>query len=271
MGIRSEYESKTYYAYLSQISEVVIEGALAICPACKQKRKLGSGSTIGGIKNILRRHVGSKECIDAKTRQDRSAKLTQSSLLSFTKPKPIFIPSTVSAPHPIIQSTSLQSRTDTSDTVEQPQTIPSSMSCPEFLLEIKKLVQLLPDTVLDGLESDILAIYSGDPEAMVGSDLKSSDDIWEQVVSRKLHQVFLGKTEEEIVAVIRRGPFGVDGFITFATYFTQVRELNEAYFHEQTKALTKAIQQMYVFYFCPLPLLTWFSTVWESDLVIQSR
>lgn len=157
-------------------------------------------------------------------------------LFSFTKLKPTFNPSTVLPPHPIVQ-------TKASETVEQ--VIPSlpSPSCPKLLLKLEKITQMLPDMIPMGLELGLFTIYLGDPAAMVGDDM-SEDDIWEQLVSKKLHAVFWAKSVEDVTALVHRGPLGINGFIHFATYFTQVHGLSKVYFHEQTETLTKAIQKM---------------------------
>ena len=183
-------------------SPIDIRGSpFVICPVCKQKQCLGGGSTTGGVKNILQRHLGSKECNDAKARQDKKG-LAQSSLLAFARPKPTFNTSVVAPPHPITQYTSCNTNI-LSNQSNQSQRLPqSSTSCPQFLLELEQLARQLPDSIPEGLPSDSFAMYSGDPKAMVSDDLTSADDIWEQVVSRKLHHVFWGKTINELVSLM---------------------------------------------------------------------
>ena len=107
-------------------------------PACKQKRKLSGGPMTAGMKNILHCHVG---ILMQNPSRIGPSWLSHCCFASLNQKLPI------------IQSTSSQSRNNPSDTIKQPSKgtfYVTSTLCPKCLVELQKLIQLLPDTIPKG-------------------------------------------------------------------------------------------------------------------------
>ncbi|KAK6981637.1 hypothetical protein R3P38DRAFT_3460288 [Favolaschia claudopus] len=83
-------------------SEIVLDDELfAICPVCKERVHCGPS----GINNLLKRHKGSAACLAAKAKRKKGkSKLKDTPILSWLRPKAARVPSTVTAPPPIITS-----------------------------------------------------------------------------------------------------------------------------------------------------------------------
>jgi hypothetical protein len=67
----------------------------------------------------------------------------------------------------------------------------------------------LPESVPVGQYSDPFAVFSGDPR----DSIVANDDPWESVIDPCLNRVIgFGVSTHQIADIIRRGPFGIDGF-----------------------------------------------------------
>ncbi|KAJ7576654.1 hypothetical protein C8J56DRAFT_799797, partial [Mycena floridula] len=222
----------------------------AICPRCLTE--------VGGnALNLIARHLNKKICDDAKIKLDKS-KSKQLGLARYLAPKAPHVPSTVAAPRALpLQSTSaaeisshLLSSSFTRPVIGEksiagPGSEYLSAHLPKFLRKLQNLVGRLPDSIPEGTLNVGLGIYGGKPENRVTDVNLSSDDLWEEIVNPLLHQVFWNKPVENIIPLISRGEYGMDGFITFVTYFVS-RGISELLFHQQISMLENAITAMLV-------------------------
>ena len=88
-------------------------------------------------------------------------------------------------------------------------TAATSITSPSpFFEKLRITIQNLPETVAVGLPSDELAVFFTPAKDFV----EDGQDAWEDVVNPTLDRVFgFGATADSIRALIRRGPYGMDG------------------------------------------------------------
>ncbi|KAF8997362.1 hypothetical protein BDZ89DRAFT_1122423 [Hymenopellis radicata] len=243
------------------------DGTQATCPACKEKCGLGNSGIQEGVKNLLKRHVGSGRCNNAKGKLDKIGK--QTSLFQFLQKKSVKVPSTVQAPPPIASSSSLHnatsigtsshcsplytptstpppishripSRSDSSPSCSFPeQGAPRSALLRKFKAQIDALdLSLVPDATAE----DDLAAFSRDPRTYVAAEV-NGDDLWEMGLNSLVHGVFgWGLTSDEMKKLVRGGDLGVARFYDFVKYFIEIRGVSETLFREKIEMLGTALE-----------------------------
>lgn len=118
------------------------------------------------------------------------------------------------------------------------------MKPPHFLDDLRDLILSIPITVPEAGDTDILAEFSRNPANLLPEDSVSAEDLWEEVVNRKLHSVFWGKAVEEIESIIRRGEKGVSGICGYIAHCVDVRGVQKELFDEKVDILSQAIRLM---------------------------
>ncbi|KAJ2922530.1 hypothetical protein H1R20_g14566, partial [Candolleomyces eurysporus] len=83
-----------------------------------------------------------------------------------------------------------------------------------LLHKLYQLARDLPDTVPLGVDSDPLAIFSGDPANADDPGL-DADDLWEEIVNTTMKKALGWGEEHDMRNIIRRGDKGVDGLLDF--------------------------------------------------------
>ena len=240
----------TVLTYMQTI-EIDNEG-LAICPDCGARVNLGTV----GLSNLTKRHRGTKKCLELKAKREKKGKeKVQGSLLTFMKPKPTLVPSTVESiplvPNtriPMSDPTDLQSLLEfepadnkTSDfaTTQKPPVNKRS----RFIEKLESMVKRIPNTVPEGSENDRLALFGGNPrnQDITGID---ADELWEANLNQFLKGALGWGTEDTMDDVVRRGRNGMDGVLEFARFFIEDRGVNEGLFEGKLSHLVNAVERM---------------------------
>jgi hypothetical protein len=177
-------------------------GAYVHCPACDEPIALGPG----GALNLLKQHIPSKKC---KENCGKKAKtdLKQTGLHKFlTKPPPTN-PALAAPPLPLPQT--IQPAVEP---LSKPLSPTHHSNCsssrePAFLVPLIASAATIPDSVPEGSTTDAFVTFSGNLSLLV-DDGMGKNEVWEEIVSPKLHSVFWEKTADQLVPVIRRGAEG---------------------------------------------------------------
>ncbi|KAF9007809.1 hypothetical protein BDZ89DRAFT_1231061 [Hymenopellis radicata] len=197
--------------------QVVIDGKFGICPRCEARIGLGAG----GAKNLITRHLYKNICDENFQKLDK--KCRQPTLMGFIKPMPAKITPKVSAPPRIAPAHALGLST-------QSRTSP--------------IAALDPSRVPVATTDDPLAVFSSDPSTCLES-LVNGDELWENGLNTLMHGVFgWNKPVEEIKALIRRGPKGLDGLYNFVRYFVEERGVSEGLFEMKLNVLMTSMAEV---------------------------
>ena len=159
----------------------------AECPDCGAKIHCGTV----GLKNLEKRHQGSKICLETKAKRDKTAKLKKNgSLLTFfNRPKPMLLPSTISG-RQLVQSPALpQGKGSTSAAHAQglgdqqaPIPIVTHSGTSTFIEMFIDLAKNLPETIPEASDNDKLAEFGGDP-ANFDDMAVDKDQLWEEEIN----------------------------------------------------------------------------------------
>ncbi|KAF8173643.1 hypothetical protein BJ912DRAFT_931873 [Pholiota molesta] len=215
------------------------------CPDCHARIHCGSV----GAANITKRHLGSQVCKSTKAKQDAkevALKKKKSPLLTsfFGRAnKPTTVLSTIPRSMPI-QTPPLKPNT----AFPANPIPPSNVSLPKhipFLEKLHFLIQQLPMSIPEALDSDNLAVLSGHPENIDDPSL-DADELWENVLNQLLKSVFGwgAPTEKDLQSVIRRGRKGLDGLYSFVRYFVVKRGVSEALFEGKLDYVIGALEKI---------------------------
>ena len=222
----------------------------AICPDCDSRVNCG---TIG-LANLEKRHRGKKICKAMQQKRDKDTKKKKDgSILSFLKPKAANVPSTVNSPAPVhsyklathspddaIPSVSTSSTTGQTDTPTfEPISGPISDS---FIKMLRNLVKDLPESVPEASEFDRLAVFGQNPNEFDDAAL-DSDELWEKTLNGVLKATLGWGTEGNMDEIIRRGRWGLDGLVNFATYFVEQRGVSGGLFEGKLTHLVMALEK----------------------------
>ena len=190
----------------------------ATCPECGTTINCGTG----GIQNLNKRHRGGKSCREAKIRKDRDGKKKKDgSLLSFLKPKPIPVPSTlqdagpaiiVRAPdriQPILASGG--------SSPSQPQVAEHGLPVLHengsgFIKRFEEIVKGLPESVPLASGNDRLAAFNIEPAFLDDPNI-GADDLWEVIINGFLKEHLGWGEEADMGEIIRRGEQGMEGVL----------------------------------------------------------
>ncbi|KAF8173473.1 hypothetical protein BJ912DRAFT_1024864 [Pholiota molesta] len=228
----------------TQVIVIDAEG-YGTCPDCHARIHCGSV----GAANITKRHLGSQVCKSTKAKQDAkevALKKKKSPLLTsfFGRAnKPTTVPSTIPRSMPI-QTPPLKPNT----AFPANPIPPSNVSLPKhipFLEKLHFLIQQLPTSIPEALDSDNLAVLSGHPENIDDPSL-DADELWENVLNQLLKSVFGwgAPTEKDLQSVIRRGRKGLDGLYSFVRYFVVKRGVSEALFEGKLAYVIGALEKI---------------------------
>ena len=221
----------------------------AICPDCDSRVKCG---TIG-LANLEKRHRGTKVCKAAQEKRDKKAKTKKNgTILSFLKPKAAPVPSTVSSQARVhsyrLAATDAIPAVSTTPQAAQIETV-SSTSLPvaapifnSFIETLRNLVKNLPESAPEASEFNRLAVFGGNPKEFDDPSL-DADELWEKTLNGVLKSTLGWGTEGNMDEIIRRGRWGLDGLVNFATYFVEERGVSEGLFEGKLSNLVTVLKQ----------------------------
>ena len=221
----------------------------AVCPDCDSRVNCG---TIG-LANLEKRHRGKKICEAAQQKRDKEAKTKDGNILSFLKPKATSVRSTVNsaalvhsyklATHLAIDAIPTASTTAVQDkTISltfKPVSEPISDS---FIKTLQNLVKDLPASVPEASEIDRLAVFGQNPKEFDDAAL-DADELWEKTLNGILKSTLGWGMEGNMDEIIRRGRWGLDGLVNFATYFVEQRGVSEGLFEGKLTHLVIALKE----------------------------
>jgi hypothetical protein len=162
----------------------------ALCPDCKTHIHCSSV----GIANLEKNHHRKKTCIKAKQKHEREEQeAKRPNVLTFNKPKPSLVPSTISCSTPI----------------QGLHSVPVAGS--GFL---HHLIGSLLNTIPEASDHEELAIFEGNPMDFDDPTL-DADSLWETVLNAQLKSVLGWGMEEDLDLIIWRGGKGLDGLANF--------------------------------------------------------
>ena len=224
----------------------------AVCPDCDSRVNCG---TIG-LANLEKRHRGKKVCRAAQEKRDKAKKNKDRTILSFLKPKPTIVPSTVSSKGPVhSHKLAPESTTDASPDSQIFTTSPqgkavSSKVLPvsgpifnDFIKSLQNLVKSLPESIPEASEFDRLAVFGGTPMEFDDPDL-DADELWETILNNVLKSTLGWGTEGNMDEIIRHGRWGLDGLVNFAAYFVEERGVSGELFEGKLTNLVTALKEM---------------------------
>jgi len=143
----------------SKVSAQLDEDGFAICPDCSTRINCGPG----GIGNLEQRHRGKKTCIEARAKRDKA--------------------SIVAAPPPVSGTTAAVEQLKIHSVEYKTPAIRSTEHQEHGILDrLRESIQRLPATVPEALESDIFAVFSGEPAAFMDSNVEPNE-LWEHLDS----------------------------------------------------------------------------------------
>ncbi|KAJ7737509.1 hypothetical protein B0H16DRAFT_1762357 [Mycena metata] len=217
---------------------VVPEGHL-ICPTCKQAVNVGSG----GEANLKANHQDKPPCLARKHQNEldekngpkpEKKKPVFASLQNFfTKPKKL-VPSTVPTPLPLYGTPITPSHrsvpVDDNTGGGEPEISAPVRVCAEaqaLLVVLKARLELIPAHAPLADASHPLAPFSHNPEDDVELNHRARDVDWEQYIEPMMKRAFgWGNIQPELALdYVRRGSYGLDGFLNFFRYFVEERGL----------------------------------------------
>ena len=208
-----------------------------MCPDCDSRVNCG---TIG-LANLEKRHRGKKVCKATQEKRDKEAKKRkEGSILNFLKPKATIVPLTVKSTAPVHSyklppqsephASSITSTTNVQDKtislVSQPASRPISNS---FIKMLQELVKDLPESVPEASEFDRLAVFGGNPKEFDDPTL-NAEELWEATLNNVLKSTLGWGIEGNMDNIIRRGKWGLDGLVNFASYFVEERGVSGGLF-----------------------------------------
>ncbi|KAF9020163.1 hypothetical protein BDZ89DRAFT_1204039 [Hymenopellis radicata] len=234
----------------------------AKCAVCGEILKIGAG----GIKNLVKRHVGTGICGKNKEKKEKKAFDTkkygkQSGLSAFLRPKAPPVPARVVAPaviNPLLPpATPVDSpvRIRPTPSAIVPQDTPRSVAVPPKAAALPKpprVTMLLSDfkAIIDAVDmstipecegDDPLAAFGHHPSTYMPNGIQG-DELWEVGLNAIVHRVFgWGKTPEKIKGMIQGGILGVRNFYDFVQYFVTDRSVDIGLFKEKVDVLRDAL------------------------------
>lgn len=206
-----------------------------------------------GLANLEKRHRGKKVCKAAQEKRDKNVKKRkEGNILNFLQPKAITVASTLSSRAPVHGAYVPQSATHTRHTIlpRQRETVslpsqPVSEPISNFINTLRNLVEDLPDSVPEASEFDKLAVFGRSPKEF---DVPTSDadELWETTLNHVLKSTLGWGTEGNMNEIIRRGKWGMDGLVKFATYFMVEQGVSEGLFEGKLETLVEALKKRLV-------------------------
>jgi hypothetical protein len=111
---------------------------------------------------------------------------------------------------------------------------PQSLACfgtyfQQLHRNLQNLVKDLPESIPEASEFDRLAVFGGNPKEFDDPAL-DADELWETTLNNVLKSTLGWGTEGNMDEIIRRGKWGLDGLVNFATYFVEERGVSGGLF-----------------------------------------
>ena len=115
-----------------------------------------------------------------------------------------------------------------------------ALSVSSVLSELECTTASLPSSIPEGLATDILARFSGNPSL----ELEEGQDAWEMADQALNRAIGFGKSVGEIAEIIRRGPLGMDGFCRWLRALVYELKVDECLLEGKIKRLIDAMVTM---------------------------
>ena len=115
-----------------------------------------------------------------------------------------------------------------------------ALSVSSILSELECTTASLPLSIPEGLETDILARFSGNPSL----ELEEGQDAWEMADQALNRAIGFGKSVDEVAEIIRRGPLGMDGFCRWLRALVYELKVDECLLEGKIKRLIDAMVTM---------------------------
>ncbi|GLB44007.1 hypothetical protein LshimejAT787_1501910 [Lyophyllum shimeji] len=240
----------------TEVAGVLDAEGYAICPDCGMRVNCGSV----GLPNLDKRHRGTKVCLKRQATQAQAGKgKKNASIMSFLRPKPVPVPSTVTAPA-LVGGAGASLLSEPAREAEEILLAPSHASPSSkpdevpILQMLRVLVSRIPDTVPEATHDDALAVFGGDPASFIDPEPEmDGDDIWQGMMNATLKRVFGWQTEVDLTTVIKRGPLGMDGFVRFIEYYIVDRGVPAALLEGKLEHLLDTLEKMAGVEHSPVP------------------
>ncbi len=179
--------------------------------------------------------------------QEKCDKLTKRSqngtILSFLKPKATFVPLTLSSPALIHSSQQLAPPSPSVTTaLQEPKPHLVSRPINDFVNKLQNLVNNLPKSVPEALESDTLAVFERNPKEFDHPTL-DADELWETTLNNVLKSTLGWGMEGDMSEIVCYGQWGLDGLVKFVTYFVENWGVSQALFKGKLLNLMTALEE----------------------------
>ena len=115
-----------------------------------------------------------------------------------------------------------------------------ALSASSILSEFERVTASLPWSIPEGLATDTLSRFSGNPSL----ELEDGQDAWEMADPALNWAIGFGKTVDEIAEIIRRGPLGMDGFCRWLRVLVYELKVDERLLEGKVKRLIDAMITM---------------------------
>lgn len=217
------------------------------CDSCKIEVKIGFGGEANWASHI--------ESVSHRKHEASNNAPSNSKLTSFFKRKPPESTATASAtsmlssgffspqagpPIPVNDFSLIIDVDGSPSPIATPRPSAGVLSVSSILSELELVTASLPRPIPEGLETDILARFSGNPNL----ELEDGQDAWEMADSALNRVIGFGKTVDEIAKIIRRGPLGMDGFCRWLRALVYDLKVDESLLEGKVKRLIDAMITM---------------------------
>lgn len=107
---------------------------------------------------------------------------------------------------------------------------------------LQELVKDLPESVPEASEFDRLAVFGGNPKEFDDPTL-NAEELWEATLNNVLKSTLGWGIEGNMDNIIRRGKWGLDGLVNFASYFVEERSVSGGLFEGKLTYLMTALKK----------------------------
>lgn len=211
------------------------------CPECGERIKVGAA----GAGNIAR-HRNSEKC--NKNKRKKKAESSQKKISffpAFSQPKPVAVPSLVSAPSASTSATPISAAPKQAAAI--PHT-PISRSAQQgdsalektLLKNFQKQILRLPADIPEADDSHELAQFSGDiSQMMIIDESEDAWEMWDPILNRLLQ-----RPKEELRALVRRGEKGLLALHRLLEALVQSHGVSEALFEGKVGRLMEVMSDV---------------------------
>ncbi|TFY77572.1 hypothetical protein EWM64_g6442 [Hericium alpestre] len=215
---------------------VITKDGFVKCLKCELQILVGNG----GLNNFKKQHLRSKQCENErkKKEKERAAQHNTRPLTAFFRKKSsaLPIPSTMSAPHPIISSTQSGDR---APALPASKSMPSK-ACPkarQLLHKLREAMAHVPASSLPEADNDdIITQFSGKPPSV------PSESAWEVLNPMLNRLVGYETTAQQAALRLHHGERGLDGLYRYLNHFVEINGIPGALFEGKMSVLLEAIK-----------------------------